>query len=290
MKYVLITPVYNEERYVADTIKSVVAQTMTPSVWLLVDDGSTDGTAAIIRKAAGCHAWIRYWHRCKTPGQTYYGSNVEAILEGVAQLKEQEYDYLGIVDGDISLPRNYYELLISRMEADAAIGISSGVYVDRIAEGVFRKALSEPQSTPKGLMMFRRRCFEEIGGFIPMKYGYEDACAGYLARMKAWKTRSFSDIVAVHNKPAGTGHATSLLKIRFRLGIGEYYCGSHPLFAILKSLRRCVKEAPLLIGGLARLAGYVYAAARGERRQVSDALVRYLRKEQLSRIFAGRRR
>lgn len=106
-----------------------------------------------------------------------------------------------------------------------------------------------------------------------------------LPRMKGWKTWSFPEMVAIHNKPVGTGHSESFLRIRFRLGIGEYYSGSHPLFMLLKAMKRCFRERPFLSGGLARLAGYIYGHFMGEKRQVSEELVNYIRKEQISRIL-----
>lgn len=283
--YIVVSPVYNEENYIEATIQGVLAQTVQPATWIIVDDGSTDQTATIVQQYASEHAWIRYHYRAKITGQSYYGSNVAAIAEGVSLLRDEDYRYLAVLDGDISLPPMYYETLLTRMEIEPKLGITSGVYMDRIDENTFRKVLNDRRSTPKAIMIFRRQCFEQIGGFLPLKYGYEDTCACYMARMKGWKTWSFPDVMVIHNKPVGTGHAKSLLQIRFRLGIGEYFCGSHPAFALLKSLRRCIKEKPLLTGGLARLAGYLYGGMMKEKRQVPDDLIQYIREEQISRIW-----
>jgi hypothetical protein len=171
------------------------------------------------------------------------------------------------------------------MEGDNRLGIASGVYVDRIGENQFRKILNDRRSVPKGIMVCRRECYQDIGGFVPLKYGGEDTCACFTARMKNWKVWSFSDIVVVHNKPVGMGHAKNLLKIRFRQGIGEYFMATHPIFFILKSLRRCIKESPVLLGGVCRMAGFVYAGFMGQPRQISEELVRFIRSEQWGRVF-----
>jgi GT2 family glycosyltransferase len=265
-------------------MKSVIAQSVRPQIWVIVDDGSTDETAEIIKLYAERHEWIRYVYREKTLGQMYFGSNVQAILKGLELLAGESYEYIAILDADISLPKDYYNNILNCFERDERLGIASGVYVDNI-DGRFRKVLNDRRSTPKGLMVFRKSCYESIGGFIPLKYGYEDTCACIAARMKGWKTWSFPDMVAIHNKPVGTGHSKSLLQIRFRLGIGEYFSGSHPLFVVFKSMKRCFRELPFLSGGLARLAGYVYGYFMHEKRQVPEELVQYLRKEQISRIL-----
>ncbi len=136
-------------------------------------------------------------------------------------------------------------------------------------------------------MVFKKECFDDIGGFDPMKYGGEDTVACFAARMKSYKTWSFPDVVAIHNKPIGTGHAKGLFKIRFRQGVGEYFLATHPLFMLVKSARRCLKEPPYGISGLLRLAGFVYAHYLRENRQIPDELVQFIRKEQLDRIFKG---
>lgn len=293
MAYALITPAFNEAAYIERTIEGVLAQTVKPLLWIIVDDGSTDKTAEIIKRYTDAYPWIQYIYRSKEPNQSYYSSNVYAIQEGINQIHNSKFpthepgnfDFLAILDADISLPADYYSQILKRMKKDGKLGIASGVYIDRIGEDKFRKVLNDRRSTPKALMVFRKECYQDIGGFTPMKYGYEDTCACYMARMKGWKTWSFPDINAIHNKPVGTGHSSKLLIIRFRLGIGEYFIGSHPLFALLKSLKRCFKEKPFVLGGLARFAGYLYGTLMREKRQIPDALVHYIRKEQTSRIW-----
>ena len=120
--YIVVRPVYNEENYIKATIQGVLAQTVRPATWIIVDDGSTDQTATIIQQYASEHAWIRYHYRAKITGQSYYGSNVAAIAEGVSLLRDEYYRYLAVLDGDISLPPMYYETLFTRMEIEPKLG------------------------------------------------------------------------------------------------------------------------------------------------------------------------
>jgi poly-beta-1,6-N-acetyl-D-glucosamine synthase len=284
--FVIITPAFNEARYIGLTVESVLAQTIKPLKWVIVDDGSTDDTPAITQRYATQFPWIEYLRREKIPGQYYFASNVYAIQEGIGLLKDMPFEYLAILDADISLPSNYYEQILSRLTKDERLGIASGVYVDRLPQG-FRKVLNDRRSTPKSITVFRRLCFEQIGGFIPMKYGGEDTVACFMARMKGWKTWSFPDITAIHNKPIGSGHASNRVQIRFRHGVGDYYMATHPLFELVKSIRRCLREKPYIIGSMVRLFGFFYASLFHEPRQLSHEVIRFIHAEQLQRVFQG---
>lgn len=284
IKYIIITPAYNEAEYIEQTIESVISQTTLPDLWVIVDDGSMDNTAEIIQRYAKEYDWIRYLRREKVSGQTYYASNVYAVDEGIMNAKGFEYKYLAILDADISLPKDYYEQIFMRFMRDEKLGIASGIYLVRKGEKL-KTVLNDRRSSPKNIMVFRKECFEQIDGFVPMKYGGEDTCACFMARMRGWKSWSFPDLVVIHNKPVGTGHSRGLLKIRFRQGVGEYFIATHPLFMLAKSMRRCIKEHPFILGGIARIAGFLYGYCLREKRQIPDDVVRFIRREQIGRIF-----
>jgi poly-beta-1,6-N-acetyl-D-glucosamine synthase len=286
MNFVIITPAYNEGKYIQETIESVLTQALKPALWVIVDDGSTDQTAEIVKRYAAEYSWIHYVFRPKKSGQSYYASNVYAIQEGVNKLQDVNYDFLAILDADITLPPDYYNKIQEAFLRDLRLGIASGNCADKI-DGRLIKHLYDRRSCAKAIMVFRRECFEQIGGFVPLKYGGEDTCSCFMARMAGWKTWAFHELLVIHNKPLGTGPSKNILKIRFRQGVGEYYLGSHPLFVLLKSMRRCIKESPYGIGGIMRLAGFVHAHFLREKRQIPDNLVHYVQKEQLGRIFKG---
>lgn len=284
VEFVIITPAYNEENYIERTIESVLSQTHLPKKWIIVDDGSTDSTGEIIRHYASMHEQIEYCRREKVEGQSYYGSNVYAIMEGYRAVKDDDFEFLGVLDADITLPKDYYHQIFERFCRDEKLGVASGIYMDMV-DGKLRKILNDRRSTPKAIQVFRRECFDQIGGYQPLKYGGEDTCSCVMARMKGWKSWSFPDISVVHNKPVGTGHASNMLKVRFRAGLNEYFLGEHPLFMFAKSLRRCIKERPLFLGGIARIAGYLFACCRREKRQISEEVVRFIQQEQIKRLF-----
>ncbi len=283
-KYIIVTPAYNEAKYIGATIESVIAQTVRPLLWVIVDDGSTDETVHIIKRYAQEHEWIRYLYRPKVAGQTYFGSSVHAIMAGYDQVKDLSFGHVAILDADISLPPTYYENIFECFEQDPKLGIASGIY-ENLVDGKLQPVINDRRSTPKAIMVFRREVFEQIGGFLPLAHGGEDAAACITARMKGWKTWSFPDIKVVHHRPTGLGSANSILKARFGQGKNEYGLGSHPLFVFLKSIRRCVKEKPFVLSGLARFVGYIYGCVKRPPRQVPAEVMRFYRKEQVRRIL-----
>lgn len=289
IEYVIITPAYNETGYIEQTIRGVLAQSIVPRKWVIVDDGSTDNTAEVIQQYAKRHEWIQYVYRKKESAHSYYASNVYAIQQGINEIQNskfqtQNFNYLAILDADISLPKDYYEQILSRFNQDEKLGIASGIYQD-LVNGKLRKVLNDRRSTPKAIQVFRRECFEQIGGFLPLKYGGEDTCSCVMARMNGWKTWSFPELCVVHNKPVGMGHAGNMLKIRFRNGLNDYGLATHPLFMLAKSLRRCVREYPLIVGGLARMVGFIYGYCLRPKRQIPDDVIHFIRKEQITRLF-----
>ena len=284
MKYIIITPAYNEAEYIERTIEGVLAQTVLPSKWIIVDDGSSDDTAAIIKKYESEYNFIQYHQRIKQAGQSYYASNVHTIMAGYEQIKAINYDFLAVLDADISLPKDYYEQIFDRFSQDKKLGIASGVYQDMV-NGKLYRMLNDRRSTPKAIQVFRKDCFDQIGGYLPLKYGGEDTCSCIMARMNGWKSWSFPELCVVHNRPVGTGHAGNMLKVRFRNGLNDYGMATHPLFMLLKSLRRCIKERPFMSGGLARIAGFLYGYCLREKRQIPDDVVQFTRQEQIGRLF-----
>jgi len=281
--YVIITPAYNEGQYLGTTIRSVTSQTQLPARWVIVDDGSEDDTQRIAKEACDQYPWIQYRRRQRCGGDTYYASNVYAIQEGLQCLEGVSYDYLAILDADMSLPPDYYARIVQQFERCPRLGLASGVRVER-ANGGIRQTLHDRRSSPKAIMVFRRQCYEEIGGFLPLKYGGEDTCACFAARQVGWQTWSFPDLVTIHHRPVGEGHIRSVLAIRFRMGLCEYFIGSSALFVLAKSLRRCWREPPFAIGGLMRVAGYLAGFFKREPRQVPEELVRFIRREQWGRL------
>jgi len=282
-KYVIITPAYNEEEYIERVIESVICQSIVPLRWVIVDDGSTDNTKKHIQKFLADYEWISYIRREKVPGHTYYGSNVYAILDGIKEVINVDYDYIAILDADIILCDDYYEKILEKFKLYPELGVATGTYFE-IVNGTRVEAKIDRMSTPKALQVFKRKSYEKIGGYIPMKHGGEDSCAEVMVRMVGLQSWSFEEIIVEHLRPVGTRNSSALLMARFKLGFTDYSIGTHPIFMLLKSVKRCVIEKPYLSSGAARFLGFIYGCIKREKRQVPDEVIAYLRKEQLSRL------
>jgi biofilm PGA synthesis N-glycosyltransferase PgaC len=286
--YAIVTPAFNEATQIERTIQSVAAQTIRPVRWVVVDDGSTDQTGSIVQRYCHEHDWIHYLRREKIPGQTYFASNVYAIQEGIRSLADVDYAYLAILDADIELCPDYYEAVFGRFEQYPELGIATGTYLEKEGDCLV-EARIDRRSTPKAIQVFRRECYEQIGGYIPFRNGGEDSGVEVLSRMHGWQTWSFRDIQVVHHRPVGTGDGRSLLRARFQLGFRDYCLGTHPAFMTFKCVKRCVWERPYLVSGLLRLAGFWSGYLRRESRQLPTEAVRFLRREQLGRLLATMR-
>jgi len=282
--YVILTPAFNEAGYIGRVAETLARQTIRPARWVLVDDGSTDATPAVARGFAAQYDWMLYHRRDRQQGQAYFASNVHALMEGWSLARTWTFDFLAILDADITLPSNYYQEILTHFRNDPKLGIASGIY-ENLIDGKLHKVLHDRWSTPKAIQVFRRECFEQIGGFVPLPHGGEDTCACVMARMRGWRTWSFPEIKVVHHRPTGTGNAKSLLRVRFNQGLAEYAMGSHPVFVLAKCLRRCLCERPYGAGGLCRLLGFGFGYCGRESRLIPDEVVRFLRREQWMRVL-----
>lgn len=282
VKYVLITPARNEEEYIEKTIKAVISQTILPIKWVIVSDGSTDRTEEIVCQYAKQHDFIDSVSTSSGEGRNF-GSKAKAVEFGYQRLKQFEYEYVGNLDADISFDSDYYEKVFHKFQENDKLGIAGGVRYDWY-KGRFRLQRCARNSVGGPFQLFRRNCYEAIGGYMPLKYGGIDAVAEIMARQHGWKVRSFPEIKVYHYRRTGTATG-NVLTARFRDGAQDYAIGYHPLFEILRVLRNIIRS-PVLLGSLLWMYGYIYAASCRYERPVSDDFVRYLRSEQLKRIWS----
>ncbi len=282
ISYVLITPAYNEESYIEKTIQSVISQTILPTKWVVVSDGSTDSTDDIISIYAKQHSFIQFI-RTTDHDEYSFGSKALAINMGYQKLKGVGYDFIGMLDADITIPPDYYQRVLMKFEenAYADLGIAGGMIAE-LWNGTFTILDYNVNSVSGSVQLFRRRCFEEIGGYRPLKLGGIDAVAEVMSRMRGWEVKSFTDIIAYHHRRIGTTRE-SLARSRFRYGLKDYSIGAHPLFMFLKCIHR-FQEKPYIFGGILMLCGYFWAWVRREPKAVSEEIVRFVRHEQINRI------
>ena len=284
-KYVLVTPVHNEEKFIEEHLKSVIAQTILPQKWLIVNDGSTDGSDEIIKQYEARHDFITSLRLKREDIESYYARRIEVFLLGYEKIKNEEHDFVATLDADISLEPTYYESIFAEFDRNRRLGVASGFYVDKV-KGQLQKVVRDPDqiSTPGGLQVFRRECYEAIGGYSVLKYGGSDTLAGTMARMHGWETKHFPQYQAIHYRALGTGDGAHILAAKYRDGRAEYSLGMHPLFALAKSFRRVFLEKPFLLASTARLAGFLSGYLVREKIKIPDTVVNFVRREQMQRL------
>jgi poly-beta-1,6-N-acetyl-D-glucosamine synthase len=278
--YVLITPARNEAKFIELTLKSVVAQTVRPVKWVIVSDGSTDGTDDIVRKYAAEHAWVELV-RMPERSERHFAGKVHAFNAGYARMKNLEYEVIGSLDSDISFDEDYFSFLLQKLVEDPALGLVGTPFKEG-SNAVYDYRFVSIEHVSGACQVFRRKCFEDVGGYVPVKGGCIDHIAVITARMKGWKTRTFTDKVCLHHRDMGTAQH-SILTAKFRNGAKDYAIGNHPVWELFRTVHQMAKR-PFLVGGLVLVSGYVWATIRRVERPVSRELVRFYRREQMQRL------
>lgn len=280
-KYVVITPVRDEEAYLRFTIESVIHQTIVPQEWIIVNDGSTDKTGKIIEEYAARYPWIRGVHRENRGFRKSGGGVVEAFNEGYASIRSDNWEFIVKLDGDLSFETNYFESCFEYFARDQKIGIGGGSICNLI-DG--KKVLEQgPSFHVRGATkIYKRACWEAIGGFWPAP-GW-DTMDEVKANMLGWSTLSFKNLYLTHYRV--TGSADGLWGGIVKNGRANYICGYHPLFMLGKCLRRLVRK-PYIIGSAALFYGFVTGYLKQIPQVDDQRTIMYLRRQQLSRL-AGR--
>jgi glycosyltransferase involved in cell wall biosynthesis len=277
-QYVIVTPARNEAKFIGLTLESMVRQTIRPAKWVIVSDGSTDGTDDIVRRYAAEHPWIELV-RMPERRERHFAGKVQAFNAGWQRMAAVRYDVIGCLDGDASFDPEYFEFLLARLAANPRLGVVGTPFKDR-ASYDYRFVSIEHVS---GIcQLFRRACFEEIGGYQPSKRGGVDHIAVLTARMKGWQTRTFTEKICTHHRDIGSA-VHGVWQAKYRIGVLDYALGGHPLWELFRAVYQMSKQ-PYVAGGLLLLAGYVSAGVRQIERPVSPELIDFRRREQMRRL------
>jgi len=280
LPYVLITPARNEEENIEKTIRSVISQTILPEKWVIVSDGSTDMTDAIVKDFTSDYPWIQLV-RMPEHRDRQFAAKVHCFNAGYRQIGDLTYDIIGNLDADITFEPEYFEFLLARFEENPRLGVAGTPFVE-ITSDTYNFDYANIEHVSGACQLFRKECFEEIGGYIPIKGGGIDWTAVTTARMKGWKTRTYTEKTCLHHRPIGTAEA-SMLMAWFKHGKKDYFLGGHPVWEIFRSVFQ-MKSRPFLFGGLFLLSGYTWALVSRMDRPITKELVRFHRGEQMERL------
>jgi glycosyltransferase involved in cell wall biosynthesis len=281
MKYVLITPARNEERFIANTLESMAAQTLLPERWVIVDDGSTDRTTEIVENYAKRHPWIELVQRPQHLDRSFAGK-VLAFNAGIERVKSLDFEVIGNLDADLSFGPDYLEFLMERFSQDSKLGVAGTPFTEDGGYDSARDSFEGENHVAGGCQLFRRKCFEDVGGYVPNAAGGIDWIAVTTARMKGWKTRSFAGKRFHHYRTLGTAEKSNWAA-SFSYGEKDYYLGNSPLWQLFRVVYRSTKQP---LDGAALFSGYFCAAIRRMERPVTSELMRFHRREQMRKLNA----
>ncbi len=284
VRYALITPARNEERLIGQTIRAVVSQTVRPVRWVIVSDGSTDRTDEIVRTYAVEHDWIELV-RMPDHRDRQFAAKAHCFNAGYARLARVEYDFIGNLDADITFGPDYFAFLLGKFAALPELGVAGTPFVEdqnRPGDHTYAHGHANLDHVSGACQLFRRECFEMIGGYVPVKGGAIDWIAVTTARMRGWKTRTFTERTCHHHRVLGTGNNRAWV-VPFHYGRKAYYVGGHPLWALLRGCFQ-MRQRPFVIGGVLFQLGYAWAALTRMPRPVSRELMAFHRGEQMTRL------
>ena len=311
-RYIVVTPCRNEAKNLPKLVQSMVSQTLRPLLWVIVDDGSMDRTPEIIREAAQKYEWIKGVYLQKN--EEYMGTHLAYVCnKGFEFAKEYcnekgiPYEYIALVDADNVLEARYFEKLIEEFEKDEKLGIASGnsAFADiekilddiraekknvTVMDGEFWQMWGSPfmqiqnsrEDLPMGsARMWRKECFEETGGYLPVPL--PDSVSNAMAKLKGWKTRRFMDIRVIERHGLKKQGLWSGYKEK---GESYFFLGQSFLLAVLKALKYTFKR-PYYIG-MAYFYGYIKSLFFGKERVEDDEIkhyYKYIRSKELKAYY-----
>jgi glycosyltransferase involved in cell wall biosynthesis len=278
-KYVVVTPVRDEEVYLRCTIESIIAQTVPPEEFIVVNDGSKDKTAEIIDEYANEFPWIRGVHRQDRGFRKTGGGIIEAFYAGFNVLQCTDWEFMAKLDGDLSFDKSYFEKCFDHFQQDQRLGIGGGtLYYFKNGQRVLEEC---PRFHVRGgLKIYRRACWDVLGGLWVGPS--TDTVDEVKAQMLGWDTKSFTELLVRHHRPTGTAYGTWGNMVKN--GCGDYVCGYHPLFEVAKCLYRLPRK-PYVIGSVAHIYGFVKGYVTHVPQVDDKDLISYLRHQQLQRLW-----
>ncbi|HNY26377.1 MAG TPA: glycosyltransferase family A protein [Candidatus Sumerlaeota bacterium] len=281
ISYVLITSAWNEERFIGNLIESVEAQTIKPARWVIVSDGSTDRTDEIVQSYRERCPYL-YFLRTDSDEKPSFSRKVAALNRAIQYATEVDYDFIGNFDADVTFPPDYIESVLGEFARNEKLGVAGGLILE-LRDGQYLAQSTSDHSVGGAVQMFRKACFAQIGHYLPLERGGEDSAAEITARSKGWRVQTLRDHPVHHHREVLSG-SRSPLRAWFNRGIVNYTLGYHPLFHLVVCCKLGTAR-PLVLSGLAALAGYLYSCGARFERPLSPEAIRFLRKEQLLRLI-----
>lgn len=287
--YLLVSPCRNEADFMKQTLDSVVAQSIQPKLWVIVDDGSTDETPAILADYASRYPFIKIVTRTNRGHRSVGPGVIEAFYAGFESVDSSQFDFICKLDLDLIMPPRYFEILIQRMNENPRIGTCSGkpYYVDKNSGNLISEGCGDENSIGAS-KFYRRQCFEQIGGFV--RQVMWDGIDGHRCRQLGWIAISWDepDLRFTHLRPMGSSQQNIFVG-RMRHGFGQYFMGTGIIYMLASAVYRMARP-PYVAGGLAMFWGYLNSLIKGLPRFEDEELIKFIRKYQWACLLKGKER
>jgi poly-beta-1,6-N-acetyl-D-glucosamine synthase len=279
LSYVLITPARNEDAFIEKTIESVTSQTVLPLKWVIVSDGSTDSTEEVVKRYTPEYPWIELVSMPER-AERHFAGKVMAFNAGLERVGNLQYDIVGNLDADLSFESDYFEFLLDRFAENPRLGVAGTPFVEGSVS--YNYHFTSTEHVSGACQLFRRSCFETIGGYVPLKEGGIDLVAVVTARMRGWQTRTFTQKTCEHHRKMGSGKH-GVLTYAWRGGYHDYLMAVHPAWQVIRFVHHLAKR-PYVVWAVLLLAGYLWGAITRAKRPVSNEFVDFRRGEQMRRL------
>lgn len=287
-KYLIISPCRNEEKYMRNTLDSVAAQSKLPTLWVIVDDGSTDNTPVILREYAAKYPFIRIVTRANRGHRSVGPGVIEAFYFGLATVDIKQFDFICKLDLDLIMPNRYFEILINKMNENPRLGNCSGkpYYIDSFGDFV-SEGISDENAIGAS-KFYRRKCFEDIGGFV--RQVMWDGIDGHRCRQLGWIAGSWDvpELRFTHLRPMGSSDK-GIITGRIRHGFGQYFMGTGFVFMLASAVYRLSKR-PFVVGGLAMMWGYLKSWFQKLPQLEDKELIEFINQYQWDCLLKGKHR
>jgi glycosyltransferase involved in cell wall biosynthesis len=248
---------------------------------VIVDDGSTDRTAAIVAEFAQRYPWIVLVRRPPRADRNFAGK-VHAVNAGIEAVHDAQFEVLGNLDADVSFDADYMQFLLQKFADDPSLGIAGTPFTQPGGYDSSRDSFEGENYVAGPCQVFRYRCFLDIGGYVANPAGGVDWIAVMTARMKGWTVTAFDAKRFHHHRVLGTAERGDVAAL-FSYGEKDYYLGGSPLWQLFRGCYR-MADRPFVFGGMALLLGYTWAGLRRTPRPVTKELMQFHRREQMKKL------
>jgi biofilm PGA synthesis N-glycosyltransferase PgaC len=280
LEYAIVTAARNEEACIRQTIECMIAQTVPPVRWIIVSDGSTDGTDDIIAEYSSTCSWIGFVRMPAHSGYSF-ASKANCFNAGLKELRDEAFDIIGNLDADLTFDAEYFEFLLSKFASCPRLGVAGTPFAEP-GGGTYDYRFTSIDHVSGACQLFRRECFESIGGYVAVPEGGIDWIAVTTARMNGWTTRTFTEKTLIHHRKMGTGGQRAS-GTRFRMGMKDYNRGNGFSWEVFRCIYQ-MRHRPFVVGGAAMLLGFLWATLRHRPRPITKELMRFSRQEQAERL------